>query len=415
MDGTSAENAYGAKKAQRCWDKTGPDGTMHVLEGRYARDENTFWQLEIHRDNDGPDDGRAFKRLVGEGRVEITGSRPVPYSDKTKESGGSWIDVRKKSHHVRIENFNVSRVANAVVATGGGNHDLEFQRLNFEDTRQNILIYGHPGCVSWKACKMINAGDLSHNITLDGISGLRYSKRHVRLGKGLYDVLVQNSHADASNLDGDFAVGFDVENPARDIEFRNCTSRRNIYSNSEYWNGDGFKSENETENIRWINCAAFDNADGGFDIKSENAYLENIVALRNSRNVRIWGSAVLKNVNASFSRHLGGTGTQAGLWSAGKADCHFCTLHGNAVQAHAENQGGKARIQLVDSILSLESGKGAMTLLEEGTKIDLNRSVTWEKGWWNSPKYGRISAAWEGGNDAFNSRRYGRDKGYSFK
>lgn len=382
MDGTSIENAYSAKKgrssdyAQHCWNQTSEDGTMYVLEGDYSIQNGAFWQLRITKDNDGSSDKKQYKRLIGLGDVHLSGPRPS-YSPDTSSQGGTWIEIKSQASYVLIDHFSIDHVENGILATEGGNQFFKFKNLHFQDTRQNILIYGHSSCSSIEHCP-IPREKLSRQMKLENITGIRYSKRHIRLGKGLSDVLVDHSYADAAYLDGDFAVGFDVENPAWNIEFRNSTARRNLYSGSEYWNGDGFKAENETLDIRWINCSAFDNADGGFDIKTKNAYMENILALRNSRNIRIWHSAELFKVNASFSKYHGGMGSGAGLWSKGKVDCHDCFLHNNEIQVHTETGPENAHVRLFDSLLSLTARAGETIRSEEKTKVELIRTTVIE-------------------------------------
>ena len=417
QDGSSAENAYAAqnrtRNAQKCWDQTSATGTMYVMEGEYSVDNQSFWRLTLGSSKDGPDNGKPFKKLMGVGHVLMTGSRPVPYSLETAAHGETWIKILKNARHIQIENFNVRRVEKGITALDGGNHHLEFRHLHFQDTRQNIHLDGHPQCVAERNCP-VKKGQLSKTILLEDITGIRYSKRHIRMGHGITAVQVLNSHADAENLDGDFAVGFDVENPASGIEFRGSTSRRNRYSVSEYWNGDGFKAENQTRDIRWIDCAAFDNADAGFDIKTKNAVLENIVALRNSRNIRIWHSARLQNVNASYSFSHGGIGTEAGLWTAGKAECYFCTFHNNGIHLHAEKQDERPEIRLYDSILSRDSAHPGELLRQEEAHIELIRTEAWEEGpTGQNPLDGRTTAQWEGKDAQFNSR-YGKNKGYFY-
>ena len=131
-------------------------------------------------------------------------------------------------------------------------------------------------------------------------------------------------------------------------------------------------------NILWIGCSASDNGDGGFDIKTDHAYLENITALRNNRNIRIWSphTAVIKKATASYAQHRGGIGSAAGLWSSGALDCHFCTLSHNPIQVLAENNGSGALIRLFDSVLCKDnSQKGPELVKEKGTQIELIRTT----------------------------------------
>ncbi|HTL47744.1 MAG TPA: hypothetical protein VL688_06740 [Verrucomicrobiae bacterium] len=422
-DGADAANAMGARNAQHCWDQTSADGTLHVLEGDYTPDNGAFWKLSIDAAHDGPD-GTGFKTLQGEGHVKIVGSRPVPYKPADKDRGESWITIKKGARGVRIRNFEVSRVKSGIQSEGE-NHDLELENLSFADTRQNIFLTGSPSCKSLAHCGPEEK--LSSRITIRGVNGLRYSKRHVRLGRGVFQVKVLDSHADGGDLDQDFAVGFDVEGPAWDVAFEDCTSRHNRYTLTEYWNGDGFKSELETKDIRFARCSAFDNADGGFDLKSEDAVLTDSVALRNSRNIRIWRSARLENVNASYSRAEGGNSSEAGLWSSGRVECTFCTFHNNGIQVHAEkSEGTESEVRLVDSIVSLDKSRKApastktseppeMLRREEGAVIETVRTAEYQEGVkGKKPEFGHASEAWEGKTGDFNSRAYGTTKGYYY-
>lgn len=419
QNGTSAENAYPPDAAQKCFQQTGADGTMHVLEGKYSIQEDTFLKLDIARDEDGSAKPESYKKIIGEGQVIIEGSRSVPYQIEKRDSGNSWIRILKGASNLSIQNFQVSRIQEGVTAKEGGNSHLELKNIHFEDTRQNIVILGHPKCLRLSSCRF-QPEEISHDILIENTSGLRYSKRHVRLTNGVWKVTVLNSQADAAFLDGDFAVGFDVENPSHDIEFKHCTSRNNLYSLSQYWNGDGFKAENETRNIRWKDCSAFDNADAGFDIKSDNAVMENIVALRNNRNIRSWSrkNIILKNVNASYSKHWGGIATEAGIWSQGNLDCHFCTLSNNTIQVHSENNGHPSIIRLYDSILSLNtSTHGEMLRQEKETQIEQVRTSWWEEK--NTPLEPLLSehatVQWKGGNQDFDSPVFGKTKGYHYE
>lgn len=382
-NGRAPEHAYGVldelpnRAAKKCWEQTSPDGTMHVMEGRYTLETGAFFQLRITEKDDGAEG--SHKKLKGEGKVELIGNRPIPYSPSTKDQGVFWIELKKKARNIHIENFHIARVGPGILGEGS-NDNLIFRNLRFEDTRQNIHLTGHPLCPSINNCPRDKT---SKNILLEKIYGIRYSKRHIRLSQGISDTKVVDSHADSQFLDGDFAVGFDVENPGWNIEFRDSSSRGNLYSESEYWNGDGFKAEDQTQNIRWIGCSAFDNADAGFDIKTENAFLQDTVAQHNSRNIRIWKNAVLKNINASFSKTHGGMASQAGIWSVGPYECHHCTLQNNQIQVHGENPGRGFEIKFFDSMISLDrtrEGEVEIKRLEEAIKIDWVRTEVWRDG-----------------------------------
>jgi hypothetical protein len=349
---------------------------MYVLEGHYSIKDGTFWSLKISKNQGGPVKNPSVrKKLIGFGRVLIEGSRIVPYERAFKESGETWLEIRQGAHQLHIENFDISRVATGILAREGNNKDLFFTNLSFQDTRENLVLYGHPDCSDRDHCKAAKKGLLSNGIKIEKVNGLRYSKRHIRLSHGIFGVTVLNSSADSQSLDGDFAVGFDVENSSHDIVFQNCTSQKNLYTDSSYWNGDGFKSESETENIRWIGCTSMDNADGGFDIKSPGAVLEQITASGNGRNIRIWSQreALLTNISVSHARHWGGEGTPCGLWIQGIASCHGCTIFDNPTQIRLEKRNQPCELRLYDSVIT--AGKDeTLVFREKGTELQLTRT-----------------------------------------
>jgi hypothetical protein len=387
LDGTSPDNAYAVsgvaqkKSVEKCWAETSADGTMYVLEGRYEIASGTFWNLSISKDQGGSDkDLSVKKKLIGLGRVSIVGSRKVPYDPALKESGETWLEIKQGAHGLHIENFYISRVAIGILADSGGNRDLSFKDLRFQDTRQNLILFGHPDCSDSVHCKNLKKESISSRIRIEKVNGLRYSKRHIRLTHGIFDVRVLDSFADSQFLDGDFAVGFDVENPSHDISFRGCIARRNLYKDSIYWNGDGFKSENETKKIRWIRCAAFDNADAGFDIKSPAAFLDHVNASGNGRNIRIWSQRKtrLKHIFSTNARRHGGEGAPSGLWIQGIASCQDCTIFGNPTQIHLESDVGRlCRLTLIDSFIT--AGKDeALVVREDGAQLQKTRTKMWK-------------------------------------
>lgn len=331
---------------------------MFVLPGRYTKKNHSFWSLKFTEKNTGSPDG-SLKRLTGIGEVLVEGSRPVPYSRRSASAGETWIRLKKGAGNVTVSHFTVRRVALGISAAEGGNRNLYLSDLHFVDTRQNIWLVGHPECKSAEVCG-VAPEEVTSNIVIDQTSGLRYSKRHIRL-TAVHHVDILNSYADSGYLDGDFAAGFDVEGPAHDILFYNSISMRNKYSKSKYWNGDGFKSEKNTSAIRWIRCRAYGNADGGFDIKTPHAYLENIIASGNKRNIRIWSlkSNSLINILASHSKNKGGVGADAGIWAHGVFTCERCSVKGNGVQCLLEGPAGPGKAIFRNSIVSAGSRKGS--------------------------------------------------------
>jgi hypothetical protein len=111
----------------------------------------------------------------------------------------------------------------------------------------------------------------------------------------------------------DWAIGFNMDKGRNNkkqahydsldqqfITFRNCESRNNIArDNPVFWNGDGFLVNGRHQNIRFFDCIAYGNADGGWDNKGKDVYFENCIAVHNGRNFRTWHSATFKNCLAA--------------------------------------------------------------------------------------------------------------------
>ncbi|MBM7117299.1 right-handed parallel beta-helix repeat-containing protein [Archangium primigenium] len=182
-----------------------------------------------------------------------------------------------------------------------------------------------------------------------------------------------------------------VENPktngvpgARDVVFNRVTARNNTYQSAaagDYQNGDGFSLERSASRISFLNSAAYDNTDGGWDDKSQAAYYENCVALRNKRNFRLWNDSpqptTLNNVLSAYAQKHDNYST-AGLWSQGYVEVYDSTFFGNAGSEIVleNNATPAARVKVTNSILSDAGPCGAVVSKEGGTTLELVDSVT---------------------------------------
>jgi hypothetical protein len=223
---------------------------------------------------------------------------------------------------------------------------------------------------------------------------LRYTKRGIRLIENVSYLLVEDFTADATMGDAAWATeaypfGVSVENPAdatlgsHDVVFNRVTARNNTYTTADtsaYQNGDGFSLERTAYRISFLNSAALDNTDGGWDDKSQAPYYENCVALRNKRNFRLWNDspqpATLNNVLGAYARKAGAYST-AGLWSQGYVEIYDSTFYANAQSELVleNNATPAARVKLVNSVVSDAGPCGAAASQEGGTTLELVNSV----------------------------------------
>jgi hypothetical protein len=145
-----------------------------------------------------------------------------------------------------------------------------------------------------------------------------YSKGVIRIGHDSSDFLIEDVEGDSEAQDGDdFCMGVVVDGTAHAGTLRRVTMRRSTDTLREYWNGDGFATEEETYDLTFIDCVAEDCTDGGFDLKTRGARLIGCVAERNKRNFRLWGKdTTLENCVSRDPTIRGGSGGQNHVWMA---------------------------------------------------------------------------------------------------
>ena len=115
-------------------------------------------------------------------------------------------------------------------------------------------------------------------------------------------------------------------------------------SSSGYWNGDGFATERGVYGIRFENAVARGNADGGFDLKSTDTVLVNVVSEDNGRNFRLWGEIELTNPTGIDPHKHGGTGGQYQLQILNGAHVtitggYFVDMGSSTTVVHSDSSG----------------------------------------------------------------------------
>lgn len=108
----------------------------------------------------------------------------------------------------------------------------------------------------------------------------------------------------------DLPVGIALDDEAADFRFERCTMRgfRWRRKDDQYWNGDGFSAERDNRRLLFRQCAAWDNSDGGFDLKAADSVLDDCVAGRNGRNFRLWSSIRATRLTSIDPVKIGGIG-----------------------------------------------------------------------------------------------------------
>lgn len=415
-DGSSWENARNAAAGglQKGWDALAPGETCFVGGGRYPGVTLVL--------GSGGVPGK-YKRLLG---VNRAGQRPQFIGAWTREQparGPDCITARQGAGCWRLENVEIRGYRIGVASTGGRHTGVRIVDVDVRGARSGIELTGGAPAARPELG--------THDVGIQDCEFVGYTKRGIRFQGGNYDVRVVNCLADAGGRGWavePFQMGFAVQGaetsgkqptgaaPDHDIAFENCVARNNYNdAGDNYWNADGFCAEGTPYNLRYVDCRATDNTDGGWDDKSPNPVLINCVALRNKRNFRFWtrtGVATLTNCIGAFSRKPGGSGTETGLWTQGGVRAENCTFHNNGIGTDLD--GARANVELRRCVVSTDAAKaGVPSTVETGGKLTLLETAIWQEGkGGEDPQFGSARATWDGIGADMDSRRWGKAKGY---
>lgn len=292
--------------------------------------------------------------------------------DKQKPGAGpTFLTLQFDTGHVQVKDLRVHNYRSVVYACGR-NSGLVISGLDVRDTRIGLLFIG--GTLAGKP----EVG--SKNILIQDCNFTGFTKSAARFEEGVHEVNLIDCHSDAGGKDyatelfhmgflikGDHRVRPDPSQltPDHDFTFTRCTAR-NAYNTATwhrpddvgapYWNGDGFVAESGVYNITFIDCMAFDNTDGGWDVKATDVVLRGCVSFRNKRNYRVWANAKFENCIAGYPFKRGGSGDAAnlGIYHQGVITLDRCTLVGDLSPFSIELKNaapGAVHIRLKDSLV----------------------------------------------------------------
>lgn len=343
-DGRDWDHALAAADGglQKAWDAAGPGDTVFVAGGEYG-----VVSLQMA---EGGASAEKPKRLVGVDRGVPGFKRPVFTGTWRKEkpaSGPTFISMSPGACFIEIANIELRGYKGALVAKGP-NHGLRILDVDARECRDAFWIDGGA------APSVPDSG--SRGIVMDGCDVILYTKRALRTMNGVHHMKVLNCVADAGGRDYAieiFPVGFHIlggKLPAQKdhhIEFVNCEARNNwhVAGPDKYWNADGYAAERNTADLTFVNCRAFGNTDGGWDIKSTRPKWVDCVGIANKRNFRVWTQpagekAIFENCLSAYSIDYGDRGHDVGFWiqAGGEATLDRCTAWEDRVPVSVESR-----------------------------------------------------------------------------
>lgn len=196
---------------------------------------------------------------------------------RASDVGNGLFVFNTPVNNVEISDVEVTGGYRVIENTGSGGSDAPFEQLLVTDIRATGLRRG------FARMRYASGGAQFRNITAEGV---------ITIGAS------------------DLPVGIALDDTASDFRFEQCVMRGFRWQREEgqYWNGDGFSTERGNQGIYFAGCEAWDNSDGGFDLKSTDTVLDDCTAGRNARNYRLWSDITATRLTSVDPVKLGGTG-----------------------------------------------------------------------------------------------------------
>lgn len=221
-----------------------------------------------------------------------------------KNDGDEVFRLVDGADHLNFSNLGFQNIGNGAFRLGADLTDITLEGIEANNVRRFIENSAAGG-----------EHDASvRDLTIRDVNVYGFSKAAIRLQYNTRNVLIEDVFGDSQQQYGDnFATGIQLEGSVHNVVHRRVAMQNAIQQKeeSDYWNGDGFAAEANTYNITYEDTYAAGNADGGYDLKSNNTILRRATAEDNKRNFRIWGAATMYEVFSRNPFRRGGTGTTA--------------------------------------------------------------------------------------------------------
>ncbi|WP_129792155.1 hypothetical protein [Sphingosinicella sp. CPCC 101087] len=270
-------------------------------------------------------------------------------------SGGAGGEGLRATDGMRIANSIFRDLGNGAVrvsrpVTGLTIEDCQGDNL-YRFLEVTVSTGGADASLTDFAVRRVRAEGIEH-----GFSRIRY-----RSGRGLIEDVTAVCRESGGN---DYCVGFQLEGEASEITYRRAIAQafqESSRPSSSYWNGDGFTDERGNSAIRYIECAASNCTDGGFDLKSSGVMLHDCVARGNKRNFRLWASGELQGCESHEPVWRGGSGGKSHFSFHGDVGSYRIVRptvrasEGNEAPVFMFATNGQANITIVDADIDAPS------------------------------------------------------------
>jgi hypothetical protein len=339
-NGKSWEDAAALDDLSRMIGEAGPGGRVLLRAGAGAYAQRS---LNIYAGG-APGDPVHIMGVDATGRphaAEIVGTRTAPY-DPNGQLGQEGFRLMRGADYLTFSHLSFVNQGNGCIRVAADISGLTIEdvsAMNVTRLIENNASGQSTATLTRFAFRRIVVRGFSR-----GVLRLRYDSR---------DGIIEDIVGDSEQQDkGNFAVGVSFYDNARDIRLRRCQMRNALDTTGKYWNGDGFSTERDNRAIRFLACAAFGNADAGFDCKGKVELID-CEASGNLRNYRVWGEAILVNCFSEDPVKRGGTGSASHVWLAKGATAVVQRFHHSAGSQVPviDQRDGPSTVELVDTKL----------------------------------------------------------------
>jgi len=308
-DGSSAANAGTLSNLNSFITAAGAGGQVLLLADQGAYQQSTYLNINHGGTADGSVTIRGVDSAGNSMAAEIVGSRADNWTPGQAE-GSELFRLTGGASNLNFQDLSISNVGNGAFRAGSDISNISISNVDAHNVTRFFEDY-----VSGAATTASVTGLTIQNVNIEG-----YSKGAIDLSYNSSNIVIKDVVADSQGQNGGlFVVGVHLTDTVHDVTLDTVTMKNNNGNGTDgqYWNGDGFTTENGVYNITFKDTVSAGNTDAGYDLKSSNTTLINTVAIGNDENYRLWSDSITVTNGVSLDpTHNGGTGEMAHVWMA---------------------------------------------------------------------------------------------------
>ena len=272
-------------------------------------------------------------------------ARPNPAGRARRAVNGGGKEVLRAVSGMKLSDLSARDIGNGLVRVAGPVTGLELRDIDVERVYrvlENTAAGGEDGDASFTG------------LVMERVTARQVIRGLVRIRYDSHGGVIRDVSATGTVMTDNLPCGIAFSDTAHDFTLERCIMRgfRMQLPPQRYWNGDGFSTEKGNYGFRFLRCEAYDNTDGGFDLKSTGTFLDGCIAGGNKRNYRFWSTADAHVLTSLTPVHHGGIGDCAHIHVEGStgATLHIAHLivRSDTPQTLVSVENGPARI-IIDS------------------------------------------------------------------